>query len=442
MDTETFFFFFAFSSGDPQAAAQACQKNKKDLEKEVKRDTSGALLHQTGVLGKSQESGDEHTSASTSRKQKSPFLPADKKQTPSESKIIKEKDEPPSSLSDRSDKVLPAVTFNDCEEPLSEKIALWDFPNTSEAPQPSKGKAMTDVTCGAVHVRVAIESSCFCQTGKRLPAKKTCARWRPCCSVRHFRRCYTSGSCSSKRKNLSAEGRQPEASSKSEGKIARTESPSLKVSVVGKGIKVKCVSKKENVLINITCPPKSGKIAKNRSIASSHAAKEGPESSAQPDTGCPEKWQLENQHRSSGCLLASPPTRFAPQKEENSDSVVVSLCPSPDSEKNKPDTVSSASDDCAVESAIFQQKNCVRSKNTLQKKRVSEAETLLNDFLPPSRDTLKTMSLSDIDFSKMPFEDPTDVNRDRKIISDKPENITLDSDTQPNPEGRSEGAHV
>ncbi|CAI9170915.1 unnamed protein product [Rangifer tarandus platyrhynchus] len=420
---------------DPQAATQACQKNIKDLEKEVKRDTSGALLHQTGALGKSQESGDEHTSASTSRKQKSPFLPADKKQTPSESKIIKEKDEPPSSLSDRSDKVLPAVTFSDYEEPLSEKIALRDFPNTSEALQPSKGKTMTDVTCGAVHVRVAIENSCFCQTGIWLPTKKTCSRWRPCYSVRHLQRCYTSRSCSSKCKNLSVEGQQPEASSKSEGKIAKTESPSLKVSIVGKGIKVKYVSKKENVLINITCLPKSGKIVKNRNVASSHAAKEGPESSAESDTGCPEKWQLENQHHSSGCLHASPPTGFALQKEENSDSVVVFLCSSPDSEKNKPDTVSSASDDCAVESAIFQQKNCVVSKNTLQKKRVSEAETLLNNILPTSRDTSKTMSLSDIDLSKMPFEDPTDVNRDRKIISDKPENITLDSDTQPNPEG-------
>ena len=107
MDTESF-SFFASSLGEPQAADQACQKNIKDLEKEVKGDTAGALFHQTGALGKSQESGDDHTSAATSRKQKSPFFPKDKKQLPSESKIIKEKerDEPPSFLSDQSDKVL------------------------------------------------------------------------------------------------------------------------------------------------------------------------------------------------------------------------------------------------------------------------------------------------------------------------------------------------
>uniref|UniRef100_A0A4W2EPK5 PDZ and pleckstrin homology domains 1 n=1 Tax=Bos indicus x Bos taurus TaxID=30522 RepID=A0A4W2EPK5_BOBOX len=419
------------------AADQACQKNIKDLEKEVKGDTAGALFHQTGALGKSQESGDDHTSAATSRKQKSPFFPKDKKQLPSESKIIKEKerDEPPSFLSDQSDKVLPAVTFNDCKEPLSEKIALRGFPNTSEALQPSKGKTVTDVRCGVVHVQVAIKNSCFCQTGIRLPTKKTCSRWYPCYSVRHSQRSDTSRSCSLKCKNLSVEEGQPKASSKSEGKIARTESPSLKVSIVGKGIKVKYVSKKENVLINITCPPKSLKIAKNRNIASSHSAEEGPESSAQSDTGCPEKWQLEDKRHSSGCLHVSPPTVFGLQKEENFDTVVVSLCSSPDSEKNKPDTVPSVSDDCAVESAIFQQKNCAVSKNTPQKKRVSEAETLLTNILPTSRSTLKTTSLSDTDLSKTPFEDPTDVNRDRKIISDKPEKITSDPDTQPSPDG-------
>ena len=131
--------------------------------------------------------------------------------------------------------------------------------------------------------------------------------------------------CSLKCKNLSVEEGQPKASSKSEGKIARTESPSLKVSIVGKGIKVKYVSKKENVLINITCPPKSLKIAKNRNIASSHSAEEGPESSAQSDTGCPEKWQLEDKRHSSGCLHVSPPTVFGLQKEENFDTVVVSF---------------------------------------------------------------------------------------------------------------------
>ncbi|KAM7242858.1 hypothetical protein CapIbe_007329 [Capra ibex] len=422
---------------EPQAADQACQKNIKDLEKEVKGDIAGALLHQTGALGKSQESGDEHTSASTSRRQKSPFLPEDKKQSPSESKIIKEKekDEPPSSLSDQSDKVLPAVMFNDCDEPLSEKIALRNFTNTSEALQPSKGKTTTDLKCGVVHVQVAIKNSCFCQTGIQLPTKKTCSRWHPCYSVRHFQRCYTSRSCSSKCKNLSVEEGQPKASSKSEGKIARTESPSLKVSIVGKGIKIKYVSKKENVLINITRPPKSGKIAKNRKLASSHSAEEGPKSSAQSNTGCPEKWQLEDKRHSSGCLRGSPPTVFALQKEENFDTVVVSLCSSPDSEKSKPDTVPSVSDDCAVESAIFQQKNCAISKSTPQKKRVSEAETLLTNILPTSRGTLKTRSLSDTDLSKTAFEDPTDVNRDRKIISDKPEKITSDPDTQPSPEG-------
>ncbi|KAJ8775656.1 hypothetical protein J1605_016204 [Eschrichtius robustus] len=421
---------------EPQPANQACQKNIKDLEKEVKGDTSEALLHQTGTLGKSKENGDVHISASMNRKQKSPFLPKDKKQPPSDSRIIREKenDDPPSCISYQLEKVLPVVMFNDCEESLSGKITLQNFPNTLEAFKPAKGKIITELKCGAINVQVEIKNRFFCKTGIRFPTKKRRSKCHQHYSVRYFQRCYTSRSCCSKFKNISIE-LKPEAPSKSEGKIARTESPSLKVSIVGKGIKVKYMSKKQHILINITHPKRSRKIAKYRNISSSHTTKECSKSPAQSNIRHPEKWQLENKHQSSDCFHVSPPVVFAVQKEENFGTVVVSLCSSPEKKKNKPDTPSSVLDDCEVESAIFQQKNFIISKNTPKKKHFSEAETLLKNILPTSRDTLKTTSLSNTGLSEMHFEDPKDVNRERKIIFDKPENITSDSYIQCSTEG-------
>uniref|UniRef100_A0A8C4M936 Uncharacterized protein n=1 Tax=Equus asinus asinus TaxID=83772 RepID=A0A8C4M936_EQUAS len=420
-----------------QAANQACQKNIKDLEKEVKGDTSKPVFHQTGTLGKSKENRDERTSASMNGKHYSPFLPKDKKQLPADSKINREKenDDPSSSISHQLEKVLPVVMFNDCEESLSGKITLQDFSNTVEAFKPAKGKIITEVKCGAFNVQIEIKNKFFCKTGTQFPTKKRCPKCYQRYSVRHIQRCYLSRSCSSKYKNMWVEELKAEVPSKSKGEIARTESPSLKVSIVGKEIKVKYVSKKQNILINITHSKRRGKIAKCRNISSDHTTKECSRFSARSDIRHPEKWQLENKRQSSDSLHVSPPFVFAVQKEENVDTVAVSLCSTPEGEKNKPDTLSSVWDDCEVESAISHQNDFKISQNTPKKKHFSDSEAILRNILPTSQDTLKTTSLIDTDLSKIPFEDSKDMDREKKLIFDIPENITSDSYIQQSTEG-------
>uniref|UniRef100_A0A8D0WWP1 Uncharacterized protein n=1 Tax=Sus scrofa TaxID=9823 RepID=A0A8D0WWP1_PIG len=364
------------------------------------------------------------------RNQEPPFLPEDKKQPPTDSKTSrkKENDDPPSSISHHLEKVLAVVMFNDCEESLSGKITLQCFPNTLEGFKPAKGKIITEVKCGTISVQVEIKKGFFCKTGIQFQTKKRCSKCHQYYSIRYIQRCCTSRSCSSKYKNMSVEEIKRKTPSKSGRDIARTESLSLKVSIVGKGIKVKYMSKKQNILISITPPKRSGKLAKYRNISSNHTTKECSKSFAQADNRCSEKWQPENKNQSSDCWRVSPIVSVG-QKEENFDTTVVSLCSTPERE-NKPDALSSVLKDYEVESATFQQKDFITSKNNSQKKHFSEAETLFRNILPVLHDTLKTTSLSDTDLSTMPFKDPKDTHRERKIILDKLENITSGSHIQ------------
>lgn len=394
------------------------------------------MSHQTRTLGKSKGNGDEHTSASMNGKQNSSFLPKDKKQPPSDSKRSREKenDDSSPSISHQLKKVLPVIMFNDCEGSLSGKITLQDFPNTVGGSK-EKGKITTEVKYGGFTVQVANNNRSFSKTEIQFPTKKRCPKCHQCYSVRHIPRYYSSRSCSYKYRNILIEEIKPEAPSKYEGETARTESPSLEVSIVGKGTKVKYMSKKQNVIINISHPKRRGKTAKYGNVSSNHTTKEPSRSSAQPAVRLPEKGRRGNKHRNPDPLHISPPVLPAVQKEENPDTVVVSLCSTPE-RKNKPDRLFSVLDDCELESAISQQKDSKISRNTSQKKHFFEAEALLKNVFPTSHDALKTPSLSNTDLRKMPFEVPKDVAGDRKVNFDIPENIAADSYVQQSTGGR------
>lgn len=380
------------------------------------------MSHQTRTLGKSKGNGDERTSAPMNGKQNSSFLPKDKKPPPSDSKRReKENDDSSPSISHQLKKVLPAIMFNDCEGSLSGKITLQDFPNTGERSQQEKGKIVTEVKYGNFNAQVANKNRFFSKTEIQFPTKKRCPKCHQCYSVRHIPRCYSSRSCSYKYRNISIEEIKSEAPSKYEGEAARTMSSSLEVSIVGKGIKVKYMSTKQNIIVNITHPKRRGKTAKSGNVSSDHTTKEPPRSSAQPGARLPEKGRLGNKQRSPYPLPASPPALSAVQKEVNPDTAVVSLCSAPE-RKNKPDRLFSVLDG-KLEPALSQQKDSKINWNTSQKKQFFEAEALLRNVFPTSHDALKTTSLSNADFRKMPFED-------RKVNLDIPENITADSDRQ------------
>ncbi|KAM4875272.1 uncharacterized protein RHO17_007723 [Thomomys bottae] len=416
-----------------QPFGPAGQANSKDLE--VKGNTLEAVFHQAGTLGKSKGSGNVPTSASMNGKQNSSFLPEDKTQSPSDSKSHnrKENDEPSLAVSHQPENVLPVVMFNDSEKSLSGKIILRDCPSTVEAFKPEKGKFITEVNCGAFNVQVEINKSIFCKTAAQFPTKKRCPTCQQPYSVRRIRRYCTCKRGFPKYKNVSEEVLKPDMLFENEQKLARTETPSLKVSIVGKEIKVKYMSKKQNILINITHPQRRRKITKSVYMSSNHTIRETSRSSPQTCINHPENQQLENKHQYESSHY-SLPLVFALQKG-NSLKAVAAQTSSPKRERNKPKAHSSVSDHMQAKSAISQQKVFKSNQDTPKNKHSSVAGTILENILSSSCDILRTTSLSRTDLKKMPFEDPKDVHMEKSSSSNGQEIITSDLNVQPSTEG-------
>ncbi|XP_069887074.1 uncharacterized protein [Dipodomys merriami] len=414
-----------------QPSGQAGQKTHKDFDKEVKGSTSEAVFHPARTLGKSKGSGNEPTSASMDGKQNSSLLPKDKKQSSSDSKIHsrKENDVPSLAVSHQLENILPMVMFNDSEKSLSGKIIIRDCPSTVEAFKPAKGKFITEVNCGAFNVQVEINKSIFCKTAAQFPTKKRCPTCQQHYSVRRIRRCYTCKRCFPKYKNIS-EVLKPKVPFENEQKIARTESPSLKVSIVEKEIKVKYMSKKQNILINIILPKRRRKIMKSMYTSSNHNTRETSRFSPPICTNHLENQQLKSKHQYLGCSHSSLPIVFA-LREENSDTDVVALTSRLKSERNKPNTHSSVSDHMQGKSAISQQKVFKSNQDTPKRKHSPVAGTVLENIPATSCDILKTTSLSNTDLNKMPFEDAKDVHPERSSNSNVQEIITSDLNVQP-----------
>ncbi|XP_007526877.2 uncharacterized protein PDZPH1 [Erinaceus europaeus] len=399
---------------DSQLASQACKKNIKTLHNKVKEDTSEAVVHQTEALGKSKKNGDEHT-ASVNGKQNFSHFPKDKKQPPSDSKTKwKKENDNPSSISHQLEKVLSGVMLNDCKESLSGKNMPQDFPNTAETLKPVKDKVVAAMKYGAFNLQIEIQKKFFCKAEMQLPTRKRCPKCHQCYSVR----CFTSGTCSSTCRNVLVElGDVP-------AETARSEKPSLKVSILGRAIKIKSMSQKQNIVINVAHPQKRVNVSKSKNVFFNPTIKEYVRPSVQSAVVTPEKWQGKYRQLSSHYLHVSSPAIFAVQKEVNFNTAEVPLCSASKREMNKPGTPASVLDNCEVESAVSQNFKIIQDFPPYMY--LSEAETHLKNTVPTLNDTLKTTSLSDIDLRRMPFEDSKDVYRDRKISFDIPQSTTSD----------------
>ncbi|XP_051009640.1 uncharacterized protein LOC127196101 [Acomys russatus] len=411
-----------------QPSGQACQKNVKDFEKDIKGHTSEAVFHQTEALGKLRENGAECISASINGKQNSSLLPKDDKQPLSDSKIHKriENDDTPPAISHQLEEVLPVAMFNDCKKSLSGKIIAQDFPNTVEALKPEKGKFIREVKCGAFSVQVETTKSISCKTRAHFPTKRRCPTCHQHYSVQQAQRGSRSSGNFSKYSTALAENFKHKVPCTWKREASRSEIPSMNISIVGKEILVEYISKKQSILINISHPKSVGKSIKHRKSSLTHTMKKPCDSPSQPGINHPENRRLENQNPSSNALNDAPCGVNAVQKE-NSDTVVVSLSSPPMGEKTKPNTQPSAPDDSkGGDPATSQQKVFQMPQDSPSKQHFFPANTCL----PVSSETLRTTRLHNMDLSKMSFEDSRDVDKERKTSSGVRENITSDSQAQ------------
>ncbi|GAB1285305.1 PDZ and pleckstrin homology domains 1 [Apodemus speciosus] len=413
-----------------QPSGEACPKNVKDFEEDIKGHTSEAVFHQTGALGKLKENEDECISASINGKHDSSFLVKDEKQAPSNSNVHRsmENGYPPPDISHQLEEVLPVAMFNDCENSLPGEIARENFPKSVDVLKPAKGKFIREVKCGAFHVHVETTKNIFCKTGAQFLTKRRCPMCHQHCSVQQVWRGSKARSRFSKHRTVLAEEFKHRAPSTYIREVSRREVPSMNISIVGKEIRVEYVSKRQNIFINICHPKSIRKSTKHRRGSLNHTTNEPHESPSQPGVNNPVNQRLGNQNQSSDA-----PCSVNTVQKENSDTVVVSLSSPPRREKKKPNTLPSAPDDSEERnSATFQQKVLQITQDKPPERHRFTADTCLL----ASSETLRTTSLNNGDLSKMSSEDSSDVDEERKNSSDVRENITSDSQVQPCTAGR------
>ncbi|XP_051046626.1 uncharacterized protein LOC127226600 [Phodopus roborovskii] len=412
-----------------QPSGQACQKNVKDFEKDIKGHTSEAVFHQTGALGKLKENGDECISVSINGKQDSSFLPKDQKKPPPDRKIHQrmENDGPPPAISHPLEEVLPVAMFNDCEKSLSGKITTQDFPNTVEALKPAKGKFITEVKCGAFNVQVETTKSIFCKTGAQFPVKKRCPTCHQHYSVQQVQRGSASRGHFPKYNTILSEEFKHKVPSTCKGEVSKGEIPSINISIIGKEIMVEYASKEQNILINVSHPKSIGKLTKHRKNSLNHIRKEPCQSPSQPAINQPEKCRLKNQNQSSDGSHDSSCSVNTIQKED-SDKIVISLSSPLRRENKKPNTPPSDPDDSEERDPATSQRKLFQ---IVQDNPPKQHFFMADNCLPAPSETSKTTSLNNLYLSKMSFEDSMDVNREKKNSSDVKKSIPSDSQGQP-----------
>ncbi|XP_040841799.1 uncharacterized protein LOC121160217 [Ochotona curzoniae] len=412
------------SAGATQLADQPSHKNRKDLENKVKGGTLEAVLPQTGTSGNSPENKDEHTPAfRMSRKQHLSLIPKEKKQSPSDNKGL------PPAIPHQREKGLPAVPVNGCEQLLLGKMTVQDLPSRAEVFKAAKGKCITDVKCGEVHVQVEVKKSVSRKTGAQIPTRKRCPRCHRSFPLRHSRKYYRSGGCFPRQNNVLA--REPEVSSAYKEAAAAAESPSLQVNIEGKEIRVQYISDTQNVFINIRHPNKWGKVTKCSKVSFNGSTEECPRPPSKSSNRCPEKCRLGMQHqRLECCTASSPPLPSIQQEDTNTDVVSVTLAPK--REKNQSDMLLPSLEDGHPKPTICHHHSFEVTQNTPLKKHSSQADTLLPSIPPTLCDTLKGSHVSTSDLSKMPFEDEDQESRNEFDIL---ENIPPVSCAQQNTDG-------
>ncbi|NP_001389166.1 similar to 2610034M16Rik protein [Rattus norvegicus] len=408
--------------GTSQPSGPACPKNVKDFEEDIKGHTSEAVFHQTRALGKLKESGDDYISASINGKQNSSFLIKDEKKASSDNNIPKrmENGYPPPVVSHQLEEVLSVAMFNDREKSLPGKITTQDFSSTVEVLKPAKGKFIREVKCGTFNVQVETTENVFYKTGAQFLTKRRRPTCHQHCSIQQVWRASKSRRRFSKYRSVWAEDRVPSTQVR---EMSRSEVPSMNISIVGKEIVVKYVSKEQNISINVSHPKSIGKSAKRSRGSLNHTTNEPCESPSQPGINLVEKQRPGNQNQNSESLPDAPCSVNTDQKK-NSDTVVASLSSPPRRETKKPSTPPSAPSDSEERDSDTSQQKVLQ---ITQDKPLGQHCLTADTCLPPSSETLRTTSLSNGDLSKMSFEGSRDVDEERKSSSDVRENITSES---------------
>uniref|UniRef100_A0A8C8S6I0 Uncharacterized protein n=1 Tax=Pelusios castaneus TaxID=367368 RepID=A0A8C8S6I0_9SAUR len=166
-----------------------------------------------------------------------------------------EKDGPPSAFSHQLEEVLAVVTFDESEALSTAKITLQHNPSSAESFSLASGVIAAELKCDGFNIKVEIKKGSLFDTGTSLVIeKRKCQKNRKCCHDKQDQKSHSTKCHKHRNPSTShsvGDNGNYKAPSKHKIQIASNKNTSLKVSIVGKEIKVKYTNRKQNPIVHI-----------------------------------------------------------------------------------------------------------------------------------------------------------------------------------------------
>ncbi|KAG6940392.1 hypothetical protein G0U57_017531, partial [Chelydra serpentina] len=237
-----------------------CQQNVKGLKNKADEDPVEANFPEPVDMERSEENRKDHSCTPMTGQQNNSGACEDKEQEntdDSEKEGGKEKDCPPPAFSHQQEEVLPfiMVTFDESEALSTGKITLKHNPSSAEPLDLASEVLTAELKCGGFNMKVEIKKGSLLDSGTSLIIeKRKCPKNRKCYHDKqyqksHYSKCHKHQDPSTDRSIDDHENYK--ASSQHKIQIASNKNTSLKVSILGKEIKVKYNNTKQNPIIHI-----------------------------------------------------------------------------------------------------------------------------------------------------------------------------------------------
>ncbi|XP_034630677.1 uncharacterized protein LOC117879537 isoform X1 [Trachemys scripta elegans] len=332
-----------------------CQQNVKGLQNKADEDLVETNFPEPVDVERSEENRKDHSCTPMTGQQNNSGACEDKEQEntdDSEKEGGKEKDCPPPAFSHQQEEVLAVVTFNESEALSTGKITLKHNPSSAEPFDLASEVITAELKCGGFNMNVEIKKGLFDSGTSIVIEKRKCPKNRKCYRDKKYQKSHYSKCCKCQDPSTDHsidDNESYKASSKHKIQIASNKNTSLKVSIVGKEIKVKYNNRKQYPIIHIepgehtqsrgkTCSRKYGNTYSNDTDYS--VTEVSCSTDYESDFSLHEKEEsFTNYTCPDWYLLLPPPEEFADSKEICLDTTTEVATLLPVSDRKEPDTL-------------------------------------------------------------------------------------------------------
>ncbi|XP_030423649.1 uncharacterized protein LOC115653958 [Gopherus evgoodei] len=398
-----------------------CQQNVKGLKNKADEDLMD--------MERSEENRKDHSCTPMAGQQNNSGACEDKEQEntdDSEKEGGKEKDCPPPAFSHQQEEVLAVVTFSESEVLSTGKITLKHNPS-SAAPFDLASEVITaELKCGDFNMNVEIKTGLFDSGTSFVIEKRKCPKNRKCYRDKKYQKSHYSmcHKCQDPSTDHSIDDNENyKASSKHKIQIASNKNTSLKVSIVGKEIKVKYNNRKQDPIIHIepgehtqprgkTCSRKYGNIYSNDTDYS--VTEVSRSTDYESDFSLHEKEEsFTNYTCPDWYLLLPPPEEFSDSKEICLDTTTQVASLHPISDRKEPDTLPAVLPAWEEGNHICKQKEPGTEDLASEKEDFCKDKIIFSEFTYNGSCHLDTNGSSEKSFGKEPIDETSEAGQIR-----------------------------